>query len=133
MAKSICEYCAVDSDLVTKNGSARKGKGVHIVIERSFGEEISTCEIINNKFVVTPTRKLVSENKVKLCSSCLYTFYCTSGLESETKMDSKFDGGNEMFETNFSVGKGMEKELFFLDEKHLTKEHLSDVFRYGIS
>ena len=132
MAKSICEYCEVDSDLVTKNGSARKGKGVHIVIERSFGEETIICKKINNKLVIVPSRE-VSENKIKLCNSCLYTWYCTSGLESESGMDSKFDGGNEMFETNFSVGKGMERELFFLDEKHLTKENLSDVFRYGIS
>jgi len=130
MKKSICEYCAVDSDLVTKNGSARRGKGVHIVIERSYGEERLISKIINHKFVITKSRELVSENEVKLCNSCLYTFYCTSGLESETEMDSKFDGGNEMFETNFSVGKGMERELAFLDKEYLFQD---DSFWYGIS
>ena len=123
MEKPNCEFCSVDSD------TGKIGKGVHIVIERSFGKETKTSEIINYKFVITTSRKIVSENEIKLCNSCLYTFFCTSGLESETKMDSKFDGGNEMFETNFSVGEGMERELFFLDKKHLSRSN----FKYGIS
>ena len=98
-----CDFCELDSD------DGKIHKGYHIVIEREFGNEKMGAKIVNHKFVLKVSSELVFSKKVNVCHSCFYTYYCTAAIDDNE--DSKFDGGNEMFETNYSIGAGKEREL----------------------